>query len=282
MNQSDELTDLLQMASRAVGTDVRPDPAALIARGRRRRRARGLCATAAMLLVVALALPAVADRDQPDINVAAGDPNGGAPAALTEEPGQTDPVPLDRPSTTVPDATVAPEPSVPPTTVPAVTGADPPPPPPTTSAPQRTGGPVSLTVPATPTTTTTTPEPTGPTGEPVLMSASGKVGEITLRFSIPVVPGDGPYFDDPSRPPPTDHYMSAMQLVSHMSDSTCNAPNGNAHEYLSGVGTDTLRVEASSLVVGTTWISITPGFAKNPVDGTPMKWVRCIGIPISG
>jgi hypothetical protein len=32
--------------------------------------------------------------------------------------------------------------------------------------------------------------------------------------------------------------------------------------------------------VGTTYISIAPGFVKNPVDGSPLKWVQCLGITI--
>jgi hypothetical protein len=80
---------------------------------------------------------------------------------------------------------------------------------------------------------------------------------------------------------PADPNMGAMHLVVHMTDSTCSTPEGNAHVFLSGAGTDTLIVDATSLVVGTTYSSITPGFAKSRVSGKPMAWVRCLALPVT-
>lgn len=277
MNGNEELTDLLRTASRAVGDDARTDPGVLISRVRRRRRARGLVAVAAMALVAALAVPALPEREGGTVNVAAGDPGGGGPPSEPSvSPGFFGPV-ADPTTTVLAGTSTTPAPSAAPTSAPSPSAV---PSPPTTARP-RTNGAVSTTVPAATPAPTAPPPTLGAPGEPELLSASGTVGRVTLRFDRPVVPGDGPNFDRPTTAPSTDTYMAAMQLVSHMTDSTCSSPNGNAHEYLSGVGTDTITVEATSLVVGTTYISISPGFVKNPVDGTPLKWVRCLGIAIS-
>ncbi len=136
-----------------------------------------------------------------------------------------------------------------------------------------------------------------PVGGPELLSATAisgaggqppapgtGAGRITLKFDKPVVPGDGPNFDGTSpnlQPADGDNYMRAMQLVVHTTDSSCSSPNGNAHAYLAGVGTDTLIVDATSLVVGTTYISIAPGFAKAKADGKAMRWVRCFALTVA-
>lgn len=143
----------------------------------------------------------------------------------------------------------------------------------------------------------TTQPYTDPVGGPKLLSATASAGgggpgvpggagagRVTLKFDRPVVPGDGPNFDGSSpnlQPAAGDNYMRAMQLVVHTTDSSCSSPNGNAHEYLSGVGTDTLVVDATSLVVGTTYVSINPGFAKGKADGKPMSWVRCLAVQVT-
>jgi len=73
-----------------------------------------------------------------------------------------------------------------------------------------------------------------------------------------------------------------MSLIVYGRDSSCSTPAGNAHEYLSGMGTDTITTDATSLVAGTTYISIGSGFVKNAQDGTPNPTVSCIAIPVSG
>jgi len=67
----------------------------------------------------------------------------------------------------------------------------------------------------------------------------------------------------------------------HTTASTCSNPNGNAQKYLAGVGT-TITAEATSLVVGTTYISISPGFAKSAQGGIPMKAVACLALEVTG
>lgn len=133
-------------------------------------------------------------------------------------------------------------------------------------------------------TVPTIPPITEAPGGPELLSATGDgaAGRITLRFSRPVVPGDGSSFGRPNAQPTTGVGMSPMQLVVHTTDSTCSSPNGNAHEYLSGVGTDTITSDATSLVVGTTYISISPGFAKAADDGKAMRSVRCLAVKVTG
>jgi hypothetical protein len=92
------------------------------------------------------------------------------------------------------------------------------------------------------------------TTPPVFVSGSGTVGRLTLRFDQPVVPG-------------TEEPLSAaMRVVVFGADPSCSGPDGNAHQFLDGVGTDTVTVEASGLVPGTTYISIVSGFV-NGVDG---------------
>lgn len=143
---------------------------------------------------------------------------------------------------------------------------------------------------------TTTPY-TDPAGGPELLSATATsgagapppapgtgAGRITLKFDKPVVPGDGPNFDGRSpnlQPADGGNSMRAMQLVVHTTDSSCSSSSGNAHAYLAGVGTGTLTVDATSLVVGTTYISIGPGFAKAKADGTAMRWVRCFALTVA-
>jgi hypothetical protein len=72
-----------------------------------------------------------------------------------------------------------------------------------------------------------------------------------------------------------------MRLVVHMSDATCTHPNGNAHVYLAGSGTDTITVEATSLVAGTTYVSLVPGFVHSTEDGTANRAVTCYPLPVS-
>lgn len=140
--------------------------------------------------------------------------------------------------------------------------------------------PVSGTVPG-------TPPMTEAVGGPELLSATGDgaAGRVTLRFSRPVVVGVGAAAAGPgsgaSTVPPSDS-MAAMQLVVHTTDSTCSSPKGNAQQFVAGVGTDTITVEATSLVVGTTYISISPGFVKAADDGKWLRSVPCLALQVRG
>ncbi len=278
MRSDDELTDLLHTASRAIGTDARPDPRALIWRVRHRRQMVGLALTAAVALLAVAAIPSVLHRsDGGAINVAAGSAEGGV--LLDPQPTEASATLPGDPTTTIAASlTTA-------SAVPAAATPTPSTPPGPTTAPSATTLPTPTTSPPQPPTAPSTPTTRGSGVPPTLISASGNAAapRVLLRFSRPVVPGDGPDFDRPfTTPTSQDTYMAAMQLVVHQSDSTCSNPQGNAHEYQAGVGTDTLTVDATSLVVGTTYISISPGFAKSADDGTPMAWVRCIPIIVKG
>jgi hypothetical protein len=108
-----------------------------------------------------------------------------------------------------------------------------------------------------------------PYNPPALLSATGDLGkgQVILKFSRPVIGGG--------------ETIVAMRLVVHMGDATCTHPNGNAHLYLAGVGTDTITVDATSLVAGTTYISIAPGFVRSADDGTANRAVACYPLPVS-
>jgi len=195
------------------------------------------------------------------------------------------------PSSSVPTMLVAPtETSVPPTTVPPVTETTVPP---TAVAPPTTVAAVTTT-PSTlapPPTTAKPPVTIAPKpGPPQFVSATGAVGDlaaggngglgagrVTLRFDRPVVGGESPATECcPAG------YLAAMRLIVYGADSTCGTPAGNAHAYLAGVGTDTITTDASSLVAGTTYVSIIGGFVLNAQDGAENTTVNCIGIPVSG
>lgn len=116
-----------------------------------------------------------------------------------------------------------------------------------TVASQATTAPT--TRPTLPTTTPTPPPPppsvaeTAPPGAPQFVSASGEAaaGRITVRFSLPVVAGDSPATSCcPAG------YLAAMSLIVYGADRACSVPAGNAHEYLFGMGTDTITTDASS------------------------------------
>lgn len=108
------------------------------------------------------------------------------------------------------------------------------------------------------------------TTPPVLLSATGDagLGQVTLRFSRPVVGGD--------------QVLQAMRVLVHGADSACRALSGNAHVYLAGQGTDTITVDATSLVAGTTYISVISGFVTSVDDGTPNRTARCVPVRVAG
>lgn len=129
------------------------------------------------------------------------------------------------------------------------------------------------------------PATDGPAGGPELVSATGDraSGRITLRFSHPVVAGDGPGAYGPSDPPPGNARLAPMQLVFYGADSTCRSPTGNARQFLSGLGTDTITLDAANLVVGATYVSILPGFVKGAAgEGAPATGMPCVAIMVTG
>lgn len=271
MRSDEELSDLLHAAAMTIGDDVQADPRGLMSRARHRRQMVGLALAAAVALLAVAAVPSLVHRDAAVIDIAAGgvggangpDPQAPEPSTALEEPSTTmAPTPADPPVSSA-------DPTVP--SLPAPTAAPPAPAPPRTTVPR-------------PPTTPSTPVTRAPAVAPELVSASGNAaaGRLLLRFTRPVVPGDGPGLGA-TTPTSQDMYLTAMQLVVFSGDSACSTPAGNAHQYLAGVGTDTLTVEASSLVVGTTYISVNPGFAKSAAsDGTAMAGVRCVPITVKG
>lgn len=155
----------------------------------------------------------------------------------------------------------------------------------TDDRPSSTVASQATTAPTTPPTSpmTTPPPPTAaetaPPAAPQLVSASGDsaAGRITVRFSLPVVAGDSPATSCcPAG------YLAAMSLIVYGADRACSVPAGNAHEYLSGMGTDTITTDASSLVAGTTYISIGSGFVKSATGGAPNAPVACIPVSVKG
>ncbi len=98
---------------------------------------------------------------------------------------------------------------------------------------------------------------------------------MSVRFSQPVVAGISP-----ATPCCRDGYLAAMRLIVYGADSTCSTPQGNAHAYLSGMGTETITTDATSLVAGTTFISIASGFVKGAKADTENAAVTCVGISV--
>ena len=132
------------------------------------------------------------------------------------------------------------------------------------------------------------PEAPPPPGAPNFVSAFGTVGDaavagngglgggrVSVRFSQPVDPGVSPATSCcPAG------YLSAMSLIVYGADRTCSTPAGNAHAYLAGRGTDTITTDATSLVVGTTYISIGTQFVRDAATGVENAPVVCVGIPV--
>jgi len=127
-----------------------------------------------------------------------------------------------------------------------------------------------------------------PPDAPSFVSASGTLGapdtgggggigngRITVRFSRPVAEGVSP-----ASPCCPEGYLAAMSLIVYGADSTCSTPAGNAHAYLAGMGTDTITTDATSLVVGTTYISIGSQFVRDAATGRENTPVVCVGIPV--
>jgi hypothetical protein len=113
---------------------------------------------------------------------------------------------------------------------------------------------------------------------PVLVSAHGDQGTLTLTFDQPV----DPVAPNPTQPPAGGSAgLNTMYLVVFEADPSCSSPNGNAHYFISGMGTATVTVEASSIVAPTTYIAIAEGFVKSVADGTYNRAVGCTAVAIS-
>ncbi len=132
-----------------------------------------------------------------------------------------------------------------------------------TTAPPQT----ESTTPSTPPLTQASAPPGAP-GAPQFVSATGDAaaGRITVRFDRPVVQGST---DDKSTNGAPPSVLAAMGLVVFGADRSGSTPQGNAHEYLAGVGTDTVTTDATSMASGTTYVSIASGFVRSAADGTP-------------
>ena len=127
------------------------------------------------------------------------------------------------------------------------------------------------------------PTTTGSAGRLELLSATGDdlSSRITLRFSQAVVVGDGPGEYGSAGPPPDNTRLAPMQLVFYRADSTCASPSGNAHQFLSGLGTNTVTLDAPDLVVDATYISILPGFVKGAARGEAVTAVPCTAVMVT-
>jgi len=263
----DELSRLLRLKAQSLGDDLQPDTEALIARARTSRRNHLLAGlgTATGIAVAAIALLS-GGREVGTVDVAAGTPSG---TSGPEVPGDTAGLFGGRSSLVAPTSlattTTTTALAIGPTTSLAATS--------TTRRPAAT----TTTVQPRPSTSppvSTLPAPSVPppaTGAPRFISMTGdlQAGRVTTRFDRPVVPGTV--------------NLAPLYLVVHAAgDSTCSTPNGNAHEYLAGIGTDTITTDATSLVAGTTYVSIASGFVKNAADGTENERVLCVAIAVSG
>jgi hypothetical protein len=114
-------------------------------------------------------------------------------------------------------------------------------------------------------TTTTLSSPTAPVVRGV--TADFSAGTITVTFDQPVQPGTAD--------------LAPMYLVVYGSESSCETPAGNSHEFRSGVGTPTVTLDATSLAAGTTYITIASGFVRGvhgAIDNAPLG---CTAIDVS-
>lgn len=284
----DELTDLFRTASGAIGPHPEADPSTLISRARHvrhRQRMVGLAGFVALVMLGAMIAPSIADSDGgAAITVAAGTASGDFQSGTGDSLG----LPALEETTT--------------TMAPLVT-APPPPPPPTSAPPDMPAPTVAPTTkppvqPVTPTTarptTTEAPSTSKPPGvAPQFVSATGDLaaGRVTVRFNRPVIGGDV----GGNGAGNSGSYLAAMRLIVFGADASCSMPQGNAHEYLAGVGTDTITVDATSLAAGTTYILIGEGFVRDAADGTTFSAAAappngkpagfggiCFPIPVSG
>lgn len=111
---------------------------------------------------------------------------------------------------------------------------------------------------------------TGAGGEgPVLRSATADVGAgtITVTFDRPVLLGPAP--------------LAAMYLVVYGDDPSCGTPVGNSHRVITGSGTPTLTLDATSLARPTSYITLAPGFVTSADPSAPSEPVGCTAVATS-
>lgn len=66
-----------------------------------------------------------------------------------------------------------------------------------------------------------------------------------------------------------------MYLVVYGSDPTCAGPDGNSHMVLSGAGTATITLDATSLAAPTSYITLAPSFVTSVGTGVANEAVGC-------
>lgn len=257
--------DVRRMLERRAG-DVSPAPDAWdaiedrlahTAPGPPRLRSRPALLAAVLVVLVGVAAVAVSRPDRTErVALRTGGQADGSPDRAGGATGTTSP---DL-AATAPDhvpATTAPAPAGPPD-VPTAVG----PPPTTTAAPHPPG---------------TAPTPTSaPASAPVLLSAAATVterqggyaaGTITVTFDQPVNLGTAP--------------LSPMYVVVFKDDATCATPAGNGQRVISGAGTPTLTLDATSLATPVTFITLAPGFVTGVTSGLPNEPLGCTAVPTS-
>lgn len=85
-------------------------------------------------------------------------------------------------------------------------------------------------------------------------------------------------FDQPVQLAGADEYMTAMRLVVFADDAACGGPDGNSHRVISGNGTSTLTLDATSLAAPTSYIILAPGFVKSVATGVENEPVGCTSV----
>ncbi|MEO6121721.1 MAG: hypothetical protein ABIW46_08460, partial [Acidimicrobiales bacterium] len=91
------------------------------------------------------------------------------------------------------------------------------------------------------------------------------VGTITVTFDRPVNLG-----------PAT---LAPLYLVVYGADPACDGPDGNGQRVISGSGTPTLTLDASSLGAPVSYVTLAPGFVTAVGSGTPSGPVGCTAVP---
>ncbi|HET9443402.1 MAG TPA: hypothetical protein VFO65_08765, partial [Acidimicrobiales bacterium] len=73
--------------------------------------------------------------------------------------------------------------------------------------------------------------------------------------------------------------LAAMYLLVFGDDSGCSLPQGNSHRVISGNGTPTLTLDATSLASPTTYVVLAPGFVEGVESGAPNEALGCTAVP---
>lgn len=124
----------------------------------------------------------------------------------------------------------------------------------------------------------TFPVAPAPPGAPQLLSATAVITERQGTYGQGTITVT---FDRPVELSGVDTLI-AMRLVVFEDDPTCANPNGNSHEVISGNGTPTLTLDASSLKAPTTYIQIVMGFVRSVESGVENTTTPCTAVPTSG